>query len=177
MTLKSTETCFSISTKRDSILSITPSTVYLITITPFKVLHYCKTVCSRQCRFSTTTWYTVLQVPSKMMNFWSMPWLCTNEWFHHKNLVSPLYNVYFIALKLCIDSGHNSWNGWFDIYHQQIWSTSNDANILRIVPASASLFFCIHYGTFKRKYLSSLYSLLPTYQHVVDNTITISMHT
>jgi hypothetical protein len=21
------------------------------------------------------------------------------------------YNVYFIALKLCIDSGHNSWNG------------------------------------------------------------------
>jgi hypothetical protein len=90
MTLQSTETWFSSSPKRDSILSITPSMFYLITITPFKVLHYYNnTVCSRQRRFYTTTWYTVLQVLSRMMNFWSMPWLC-NEWFHHKNLVSPL---------------------------------------------------------------------------------------
>jgi hypothetical protein len=37
MTLQSTKTCFSTSPKRDSILSITPSKFYLITITPFKV--------------------------------------------------------------------------------------------------------------------------------------------
>ncbi len=90
MTLQSTETCFYISPKRDSILSITPSKFYLITITPFKVSHYYNnTICSRQRRFSTTTWYTVLQVPSNIMNFWWMPWLC-NQWFYHKNLVSPL---------------------------------------------------------------------------------------
>ncbi len=91
MTLQSTKTCFSISPKRDSIALITPSTFYLITITPFKVLHYYNnTVCSWQRRFSTTTWYIVLQqVPSKVMNFWSMPWLC-NEWFHRKIFVSPL---------------------------------------------------------------------------------------
>ena len=59
-------------------------------ITPFKVSHYYyNNVCSPQHRFSTTTWYTVLQVPSKMMNFWSMPWLC-NQCFHHKNLITPL---------------------------------------------------------------------------------------
>ena len=90
MTLQSTETCFSISPKRDPILSITPSKFYLITITPFKVSHYYNnTVCSRQRCFSTTIWYTVSQVPSKMMNFWWMPWLC-NEWFHNRSLVSPL---------------------------------------------------------------------------------------
>ena len=93
MTLQSTETCLSISPKRDSILSITPFKFYLITISPFKVSHYYNnTVCSRQCRFSTTTWYTVSQVPSKMMNFWCMPWLC-NQWFHHKNLV-PSVTMY-----------------------------------------------------------------------------------
>ena len=86
-------------------LSITSSKFSLITITPFKVSHYYNnTISSPQRRFSRTTWYTVSQVPSKMMSFWSMPWLC-NQWFHHKKLFLQLQCIVH-----CIKVVHWQWS-------------------------------------------------------------------
>jgi len=71
---------------------------------------------------------------------------------------NPLYSCYtlsFSALKLCIDSGHNSWNSCFHVNLQQTWSTCNDVNICISYELRLHSIFGRHYRRFERSNMSS----------------------